>query len=46
MKIKLLDGVREFVVKGVTIKDQGKVYLNDNELLSFVTKNSTARIPM
>lgn len=38
MKIKLLDGVREFVVKGVTIKDQGKVYLNDNELLSFVTK--------
>ena len=39
MKLKLLDKVREFVVKGVTIKDQGKIYLDENELVSFVTKS-------
>ncbi len=38
MKLDLLDKAREFVVDGITIKDQGKIYLNNDELVSFVTK--------
>jgi hypothetical protein len=30
---------REFTFKNVTLKDLGKIYLEDNELVSFVTKS-------
>ena len=39
MKIKLNKSPREFTVKGATIKDQGKIFLEDLELVSFVTKD-------
>jgi hypothetical protein len=38
MKFFLLEKVREFLVNGVAIKDQGEVFLDSNELISFVTK--------
>ena len=33
---------REFEVKGFKIKDFGKVYLDDGEMISFVTKSKKA----
>lgn len=42
MKIKLKKTPREFLVgieKKITIKDFGKIYTNENEMLSFVNSN-------
>lgn len=42
MKIKLKKTPREFLVgieKNITIKDFGKIYTNENEMLSFVNSN-------
>jgi len=39
MKIKVKRPPRVFEVKGIRIKDYGKIYLNDNEMVSFVTKD-------
>lgn len=39
MKTRFKDKPRIFEVRGVKIKDFGKIYLNDNEMVSFVTKD-------
>ena len=39
MKVKFKEKPRIFEVKGVTIRDYGKIYLNDDEMVSFVTKS-------
>lgn len=39
MKIKLKKEPRVFEVKGVKIKDYGKIYLNKDEMVSFVTES-------
>lgn len=35
MKTEFNSYPREFAIKGVTIKDWGKIYLEDNEMVSF-----------
>ena len=39
MKVKFKKEPREFTFRGVTIKDLGKVYLENNEMLSFVNNS-------
>ena len=39
MKIDLKKIPREFTFKDITIKDMGKIYLDDNEMISFIDKN-------
>lgn len=39
MKTDLKDKPRVFEFKGYTIKDFGKIYLDDGEMVSFVTKS-------
>lgn len=39
MKIKFSKNPRIFEVKGHKVKDYGKIYLNDGEMVSFVTKS-------
>jgi len=38
VETKITQSPREFTYKGVTIKDFGKVYLENDEMVSFVTK--------
>jgi hypothetical protein len=40
MRTDLKINPRVFEVKGVKIKDFGKIYLDDNEMVSFVTKSN------
>lgn len=39
MRTELKENPREFQVKKFTIKDYGKVYLEDGEMVSFVTES-------
>lgn len=39
MKTQITNKPRVFKVKGVRIKDYGKIYLGDDEMVSFVTKS-------
>jgi hypothetical protein len=38
MKLKLNENPRFFHVNNITIKDSGKIYLEPNEMITFVTK--------
>ena len=39
MKTNFKNKPREFTIKNVTIKDLGKIFLEDDEMVSFVTKS-------
>ena len=39
MKTDFKKTPREFTFKNITIKDYGKIHLNNDEMVSFVTKN-------
>lgn len=39
MKLLLKENPRRFCVKGLNIRDFGKIYLNDGEMVSFATES-------